>query len=269
MRQRILVLILIAAPVALSAQGKTAPVLRVEATDYAFTASTPSPASGTVTVRLVNRGHETHHLELSPAPESMTLRRYYELATADEPSPLVHDIGGPNLTRPADSSEVTLTLAPGRYILTCWVTGTDGKPHIMRGMMKEIRVAEAPQAARPPSAVVTIRASDYAFDIRGTLRPGANVVAFENTGPQEHDLEVVRLAPGQTAEMVRRWAASGGIGSPTDAVVGGSSGIDKGLRVWMTLHLTPGRYALFCFVPDAKDGKMHLLHGMLREISVQ
>jgi len=25
---------------------------------------------------------------------------------------------------------------------------------------------------------------------------------------------------------------------------------------------------VFCFVPDGKDGKMHLLHGMLREITI-
>ena len=27
--------------------------------------------------------------------------------------------------------------------------------------------------------------------------------------------------------------------------------------------LTPGEYGLYCFVDDAKDGKMHVEHGMV------
>ena len=29
------------------------------------------------------------------------------------------------------------------------------------------------------------------------------------------------------------------------------------------------RYALICFYPDAKDGKPHVMHGMLKEITVR
>jgi len=251
----------------LTPASSTVSVLRVVATDYALSLSAPA-LSGVVTVRLVNRGREMHHLELSPVPDSLSLRRYYELATAPQPSPLVRDIGGPNLTAPGDSNEVMLTLAPGRYILTCWVNATDGKPHVMRGMMSEIRVRGRSSVSAPPAASVVIRASDYAFDIRGQLRAGTNTVAFENGGPQEHDIQFVRLAPGQSLETIQRWADKGGAGAPVQAVVGGSTGIDKGERVWFTLKLRPGRYAIFCFVPDVKDGKMHLLHGMLREIPV-
>ena len=30
----------------------------------------------------------------------------------------------------------------------------------------------------------------------------------------------------------------------------------------------PGSYALICFVPDAKDGKPHAMHGMLKTLTV-
>ena len=35
-----------------------------------------------------------------------------------------------------------------------------------------------------------------------------------------------------------------------------------------TADLAPGDYGLICFVPDAKDGKPHLMHGMMKQITV-
>jgi len=34
------------------------------------------------------------------------------------------------------------------------------------------------------------------------------------------------------------------------------------------VNLQPGEYALICFLPDAKDGKPHLLHGMLKQLKI-
>jgi len=269
---RVLSLAAVLAVVALKSPERSsspgASLLRVVANDYAFTVASP-PHAGLVVVRLVNRGHEMHHLELSPVPDSLSLRNYYELVTADQPSPLVHDVGGPNLTAPGDSSEVMLRLRPGRYILTCWVNAADGKPHLMRGMMAEIRVGQVQAELPPPIADAKISASDYKFVVDGQLRRGANVVAFENAGPQEHDIQFLRLTEGQSTSTVAEWAKRGGIGAPTRSVVGGTSGIDVGRRVWFTVTLDPGRYAIFCFVPDGKDGKMHLLHGMVREVMIR
>src|SRR5690242_1855958 len=163
------------------------PVLRVLANDYTLATAT-QPPSGMVTVRLVNLGREMHMVDISPVPDSVTLRRFYELATGAQPSPLVRDIGGPNLTPPGDSSEVTLALGPGRYVLTCWVNAADGKPHLMHGMMSEVRVTGGTAAVASPRASVVVTASDYAFNVRGQFRAGDNTVAFENNGPQEHDI---------------------------------------------------------------------------------
>ena len=37
---------------------------------------------------------------------------------------------------------------------------------------------------------------------------------------------------------------------------------------YFTADLTPGNYALLCFVPDAKDGKPHLEHGMVKQFKI-
>jgi hypothetical protein len=35
------------------------------------------------------------------------------------------------------------------------------------------------------------------------------------------------------------------------------------------VNLEPGEYGLICFVPDAKDGKPHIAHGMVTQFTVR
>jgi hypothetical protein len=37
---------------------------------------------------------------------------------------------------------------------------------------------------------------------------------------------------------------------------------------WFTITLAPGKYLLICYVPDAHDGKPHVAHGMVQEITI-
>ena len=37
----------------------------------------------------------------------------------------------------------------------------------------------------------------------------------------------------------------------------------------LELNLTPGEYGVICFVPDAKDGKAHFVHGMMSTFTVR
>ena len=41
------------------------------------------------------------------------------------------------------------------------------------------------------------------------------------------------------------------------------------LRGFTTVDLEPGEYALICFIPDDKDGKPHVAHGMISQITVE
>ena len=43
----------------------------------------------------------------------------------------------------------------------------------------------------------------------------------------------------------------------------------KGAVVYLPVDLESGEYGILCFLPDAKDGKPHVAHGMLRQISVK
>ncbi len=57
-------------------------------------------------------------------------------------------------------------------------------------------------------------------------------------------------------------------GAPPAKPMGGATGLAPGAHQVISLTLTPGNYGLFCFVPDARDGKPHVLHGMVKQITV-
>ena len=55
-------------------------------------------------------------------------------------------IGGVQNVTPGTSQDLTLVNLPaGKYVLACFVTGPDGKPHAMNGMVTDFEVT-APEA---------------------------------------------------------------------------------------------------------------------------
>jgi hypothetical protein len=67
---------------------------------------------------------------------------------------------------------------------------------------------------------------------------------------------------------MRRWVERPE-GPPPIEPVGGAVGLTRGAVNFVTAEFAPGDYALVCYVPDAKDGKPHLAHGMIRFIRVE
>ena len=90
---------------------------------------------------------------------------------------------------------------------------------------------------------------------------------MENAGPQAHELVLVKMRPGKTIQDFASWAES--MKGPAPGMpVGGVGVLENGMRSSFTANLAAGDYGLICFVPDAKDGKMHLAHGMMKNIKV-
>lgn len=245
-------------------------VVRFEAFDFAFRG--PSTArSGFTRIRVVNRGPSPHHVVLTKVSDTTTADWILKVIAGQPSNVIVKDVGGPNMTLPRDSSEVVVELKPGRYSVTCWVTATDGKPHVMKGMIAMLDIPHSPASrALEPKADLVLRASEYRLEFTSAPTRGRHIVRFDNVGAQDHDVQIVRLVAGETPAQLLKWAAAGLIGSPpVGTIVGGISGVDNPNRGWFPLDLVPGRYAMFCFVPDAKDNKPHILHGMLKEFTVR
>ena len=58
-------------------------------------------------------------------------------------------------------------------------------------------------------------------------------------------------------------------GPPPAMSIGGAGLMDPVASSLISADLTPGEYGYICFVPDAKDGKPHLAHGMVSQFTVQ
>ena len=120
------------------------------------------------------------------------------------------------------------------------------------------QVAVAPVAP----AVVHINASDYQFQAPDTLPSGPTTFHLMNGGKEIHHVVLIK-APLATVQSMNPTAPP-----PADLVVaGGPNAAPPGGTAEATLDLAPGDYTMVCFVP-APDGKPHMLHGMMRALTV-
>jgi len=239
--------------------------VHVTATDFAFQAPDTLPA-GWTSFHLMNSGSEPHHLIVVRLPEGKSLA---DVMGGPGMPPDVVFAGGPNVATPGGTAEATVELEPGRYTILCVIPSTDGQPHVAKGMVKEVTVVAADGPTAAPEADLTITLSDYAFTASGPLTAGRHVIKVDNTAGQPHEIVIVRLEPGKTVEEMARWAEAPQ-GPPPGTFLGSGTGpISAGEVNYVTAELTPGEYGFICFLPDAKDGKVHLLHGMIRQFTVQ
>jgi hypothetical protein len=195
------------------------------------------------------------------------------LTAMKTPGPLpgwIKFVGGPNAVVPGRQGMATAGLAPGHYAYVCFIPGADGVAHVAKGMIRAFQVTGSADgsANELPATDVTITLTDYDFQPSGPLTPGKHTIMVENAGPQMHELALLRLAPGKKVEDFAHWAETGMKGPPPAEPIGGVVNLEKGGRGSFSADLTAGDYGLICFVPDAKDGKPHLAHGMMKTIKV-
>jgi uncharacterized cupredoxin-like copper-binding protein len=246
-------------------------VVTITATDYAFAAPDTIP-EGLTTFKLVNQGKEPHQAAVMGATD----RSFQELeagAMAVEmkiPDWLLFPAGA-GVVMGADSSNATSRLAPGNYLIVCFIPSPDGKMHVMKGMFRRLVVKPATPAAvaaAEPTSDVSVMLSDYAFTLSSPLTAGTHTIRVDNSGPQLHELTIERLLPGKTLADQQRWWQSGMRGAPAAIPVGGLSGPQPGKTGWVTVTLAPGKYLLTCYVPDSKDNRPHIVYGMVQEITI-
>jgi hypothetical protein len=119
--------------------------------------------------------------------------------------------------------------------------------------------AQRSKAGAPP--VVTIIATDYAYEAPDTVQAGVNVFRLVNHGDQVHAATIVRLEAGKTlADYKEAYGEAHRVrgARPTWATFrGGPVAVMRG-EGSATLSLEPGNYAWVCFVPGP-DSVSHLL----------
>src|SRR5690606_27578434 len=137
---------------------------------------------GWTTIRFRNEGEEPHFILLSKLPEGMTLADYErevatpfagawyamrdEGASAEEALGMIGEAlppwfgqiefrGGPGYLSPGRTTEITLDLPPGPYVLECYMKTEAGEVHMMDGMLRPMTVTADPSTIQPPAADLT------------------------------------------------------------------------------------------------------------------
>lgn len=231
--------------------------------DFSFDAPATLPA-GAITFKGVNKGKNPHHGMLVKLPAGKTAKDLLAaLANPGPPPTWATFMGGPQ-----EGAEITINMTAGDYVWLCMVPGADGVPHVAKGMVKPFSVTANKTPAAMPTPDITVTMKDFGWEFSKPLTAGPHTVKFVTAPGQPHEIVIWKLAPGKTAKDLAAWAEKMDAPPPAQ-VVGGVSPMQAGIQNIAHLNLPAGQYVLICFIPDAKDGKEHLKHGMVQEITLK
>jgi len=114
---------------------------------------------------------------------------------------------------------------------------------------------------------ITVVASEYKFVMPRNIPAGWVDVTLQNKGETGHQIAFVKLN-SLTYAQFKAAASATDLSKIKDAqFVGGPNNVDPGQSVTATVHLTPGAYAVACFIPADSDGKPHAAHGMIGQVT--
>lgn len=250
------------------AAAPTPNMVTFTAREFAFDGPDSIPA-GLTMFHLNASGKELHHVQLLRLEQGKTYADFESAVKAGGPPPTwAVPYGGVNPPVPGGMAIATQTMEPGNYAVVCFVDGADKVPHIAKGMMKPLTVTASENAnMTEPTADVTMTLSDYTFAFSKPLVAGRQTIKVVNGATQPHEVVLVQLDPGKTLEDLGKWLTDMK-GPPPGKPLGGIPGFMPGKNTYFDVNLTPGDYGLICFVPDAKDGKPHYLHGMTQQFKI-
>jgi len=186
-------------------------------------------------------------------------------------------MGGPGLTSPRTTSQTTVHLDPGTYMLECYVK-TGGLFHSYNaappayGMVHQFTVTEKHSGASEPEATVDLTISSArGIEAPSSLIPGVHTVAvhFEDQTVHEnfvgHDVHLARLKPDTDKAALAAWMdwrQPTGLTTPAPAeFLGGTQEMAEGQTAYFTVRLEPGDYAWISEVPNPdKNGMFQPFH---------
>lgn len=277
------------------ARAANAGVVDMTAIDYALEGPDEIPA-GWTTIRFSNEGEEHHMVYMARLPEGKTHADYeVELLVpftaawnalrngeVDQEGALemlfgslpewfaeLGVVGGPGLMAPGRSSEVTIELEPGDYVIECYIKAEDGSVHYMEGMTRPLTVAGSRVDASAPAADLEITLSNFSVDVEGELAAGERTIAVHvEENPEEgfgHSVHLARLEPDTDIQEVVRWMnwfELDGLRSPAPVeFVGGLHPMPAGRTAFFSATVEPGRYLLISEATGAL--------GVIEEITVK
>jgi hypothetical protein len=238
--------------------------ITVTYTDNAFAAPDVIP-SGFSTITAINQGKELHQAALVRIDSGRTLQDLLPVLKGPAPLPGWAKLYG----GPQNSGVAVMNLPAGNYVWVCFIPSVDGIPHYAKGMVRAMKVGPARIAASAPAPDLTVTMTDFTWTLSKPITRGHHVMrVVVDVKSQPHEFMIVRLPAGKTIQDVMAWVAHP-VGLPPAVTIEGIAPMQPGTVAYSTVDFKPGHYVLLCLVPDAKDGKAHALHGMVKEFTLQ
>lgn len=163
--------------------------------------------------------------------------------------------GGTGYTSPGRTAETTLFMAPGNYVMECYIKMPDGTYHWSKGMFKDLHVtSDTTMANAPPSPGIEITVSDEGLQVEGEPATGEQLVAVhfeqENPGMIGSDVHLAKLDESTDAFEVAEWldfmTAEGLVSTAENpgpaTFIGGTHEMPIGNTAYFKVNLDPGSY---------------------------
>lgn len=250
-----------------------------------FQAPDEIPA-GWTTFRFQNASTMTHFAVIERLPEGIDVETYKEagrvyqramnLINAGQQQAGMQELGelpkwtgklvamgGPGLTAPGHSSQETVYMEPGRYMIECYVK-TDGVYHSTSlpshpPMIHELTVTASDGPTTPPEADARVIVSEKSgIRLEGAPAAGEQTFAVYFQAQSHNllgaDVHLFRVRDDADIQRADEWMnALSPHGMETPAPIeflGGTEELPTGKTAYFTITLRPGRYALISEVPD-------------------
>ncbi|MCG9971891.1 hypothetical protein [Christiangramia crocea] len=174
--------------------------------------------------------------------------------------------GGTGLVSPNTTTESTIKLEPGTYIIECYIKMPGGRFHSTEGMVEELYVKEEKSELKEPAADYTISISgESGIEMDATPSAGEHVFKVNYADQKQHenfaghDVHLVRVEPGSDLSVLSEWMVwtnPEGFMTPAPQgykFVGGMQEMPGGNSGYFKANLQPGNYVLISEVPNQQE----------------
>ena len=218
------------------------------------------------------------YVDFMQPPAGLTEEEATELALAAAREDLAQEgwvyAGGNNTF--GEPVSFIVDLAPGEYRIAASYYTQGAEDEVMRLLPLTVTAsatpAATPAAAEPPATVILEETDDLRYLVTPDPVPaGPQVWKIANTGTQPpHHVVMSRVPDGLTADQIVAEFSSLFSGTPPAGEplvaqfvwVGYAALQSGGQTTWIELDLTPGTYAVVCFIVDPHTDRPHVLDGM-------
>lgn len=222
--------------------------------------------AGTVTFDVDNVGDEFHMVGICKLKAGKTVADVQKAAQSDDESDFskvcdddesIDALGGgstPNTRYQVTSTEVQA----GNYVALCFLPDKDGKPHFLRGMIKEFEIGEGDEAGEIEGDV-TYTATEEKLSGPTELEAGETTFKYVPGGGRDEFL-ILKLKDGKTADDVDAFFDAmdeGGFYTDAESPVSFLYfAFDHSKPRSFSVDLTPGKWAIAATNSDEEQAEL-------------